>query len=71
LTAPREVALPLNAPAQVEEANPPLSGDKLAKRKIDRLALRPRSDQALRLAEDIVIDVDVRPYTPDYTLTEV
>jgi len=66
-----EVSLPPNAPAQVEDADPPLSGYELAKRKIDRLAFCPRSDEPLRLAEDIVINVDVRTHTPEDTHTQV
>jgi hypothetical protein len=61
----------VNASAQVENANTPMTRDKLAQGNVDRLPLRARPDQPLRLAKDTVIDLDVRSHTPEYTPCQV
>lgn len=49
--------------AQIEYTDLAMPGDEFTQRQIHRLTLRPRTDQALSLAQDLVIDVDVRPHT--------
>jgi hypothetical protein len=57
----------VNAATQVEHAKPPMTRNKLTERKIDCLPLRPRADQTLSLEQHRVIDLDVRPHTPQHT----
>jgi hypothetical protein len=48
-----------------------MASDQLAQRHIDRLTLRPCSDQLLGFVKYTVVDLDVRPHTPHNTHREV
>jgi hypothetical protein len=57
--------------AQIEHPDAAVSRHELAQRKVDRLALGARAGQRLSLLQDVVIDLDVGPYTPDDTPSKV
>jgi hypothetical protein len=57
----------MHPPAKVEQVAAALSGDQLAQRVVDRLSFGGQPCEPTRLLEHLIIDVDVRPYTPEYT----
>jgi hypothetical protein len=61
----------VHATAQVEDADAPLARDQLAQGDVDRLALRARAGQLLRLAQHLVVDLDVRPHARKLTPIKV
>jgi hypothetical protein len=57
----------MHATSQVENAEASMARDQLTQRQIHRLALRSHPGEPLRFAHDLIVDLDVRPYTPEAT----